>query len=165
MRKLNKTEKSRFMAVRFMDDILLISNTMGVEHDKLLEGLHACYSDPLSLEEGTEGIFLETQFRVLGDYIAYRIKNVNAGPQRVVWRYHDFDSYVPYIQKRSTMLATLKKVQFMAGSKNELWESAEDKLDEFAKIGYPVRVRRYACFRMLKETGDETWVGIATRQS
>ena len=70
-----------------------------------------------------------------------------------------------YIQKKSTMIATLKKVQNMAGSKNELWESAEDKLREFARIGYPMRVRRYVCYRMYKETGDETWVGVATRQN
>ena len=53
----------------------------------------------------------------------------------------------------------------MAGSKKELWESAEDKLREFARIGYPMRVRRYVCYRMYKETGDETWVGVATRQN
>ena len=63
------------------------------------------------------------------------------------------------------MLATLKKVHCMAGSKNERWQSAEDKLKEFARIGYPVKVRQYVCFKMFKETDDETWVGIATRQN
>ena len=165
MKDLQTKDKRRFMAARFMDDILLISTTFGEEQERLIDQLRDCYSEPLSLEGGAEGVFLETQFRVMGDYIAYRLKNVNSGTDRKVWRYHDFDSYVPYIQKKSTMIATLKKVQNMAGSKNELWESAEDKLREFARIGYPMRVRRYVCYRMYKETGDETWVGVATRQN
>ena len=73
----------------------------------------------------------------------YRLKNVNAGGRMQVWRYHAFDSYTPEWQMRSTLIATLKKVDaILASDCEEKWESATDKLQEFAALGYPARVRR-----------------------
>ena len=49
----------------------------------------------------------------------------------------------------------------MAGSKNELYESAMDKLDEFASLGYPEKVRQYACHRVGRKTRHQLWFAIA----
>ena len=119
---------------------------------------------PLKLEEATDGTFLETSFRVDGDYVHFRLKNVNQRGVRKVWRYQAYDSYTPYTQKRSTLIATLKKVDFMAGSKNELYESAMDKLAEFASLGYPEKVRQYACHRVGRETRHQLWFAVARDQ-
>ena len=76
-----------------------------------------------------------------------------------------YDSYMPYEQKRSTLIATLKKVDRMAGNKSERFVSAMHKLKEFADLGYPVRVRQYACYRVERETGQRIWLAVAKQQS
>ena len=99
-----------------------------------------------------------------GSYIHFRLKNVNEGGAKKVWRYQPYDSYTPYQQKRSTLIATLKKVDAMAGNKSERFESAMHKLKEFADLGYPTKVRQYACHRVGRETGQPIWFGVAKQQ-
>ena len=67
---------------------------------------------PLKLEEAADGTFLETSFRMADNHLYYRLKNANEGGKKAIWRYHGYDSYSPMWQKRSTMVATLKKVDF-----------------------------------------------------
>ena len=149
-----------------MDDILLLFAKEGWNSVRFYEDFRRseCYMAPLKLEEATDGTFLETSFRVDGDYVHFRLKNVNQRGVRKVWRYQAYDSYTPYTQKRSTLIATLKKVDFMAGSKNELYESAMDKLAEFASLGYPEKVRQYACHRVGRETRHQLWFAVARDQ-
>ena len=103
-------------------------------------------------------------FRVEGGRIRFRLKNVNTGGAKKVWRYHAWDSYVPEQQKRSTLLATLKKVDCMASDEAERLESALDKLREFEDLGYPVAVRRQACRIIAEETGGMAWLLAAAKQ-
>ena len=119
---------------------------------------------PICLEEAAEGTFLETTFRVEEDRVRFRIKNGNAGGVRKVWLYHAWDSYVPEQQKRSTMVSTLKKVDCMASDDAELFESAVDKLREFADLGYPARMRRKACSVVEQEGGSHVWRLVAASQ-
>ena len=80
-------------------------------------------------------------------------------------RYHAFDSYTPEWQKRSTLIATLKKVDaILASDCEEKWESATDKLQEFAALGYPARVRRGACGVVAAERQDPMWLTMAATQ-
>ena len=58
---------------------------------------------------------------------------------------HSFDSYTTVAQKNSTMVAALKKVDFMASDEVERFQSARDKLREFEALGYPSSMRRNAC--------------------
>ena len=109
---------------------------------------------PLKLEEATAGtLFLETEFRIEDGRVHYRLKNVNANGRKTVWRYHAYDSYTPAWQKKSTLVATLKKVDAMASDRMEKWASAVDKLRELEELGYPVRVRREACGVVAAECG------------
>ena len=71
-----------------------------------------CYMPRVKLEAGSDGTFLETNFAVEDDYIHFRLKNVNEGCDRKVWRYQPFDSYSTREQKVATLIATLKKVEF-----------------------------------------------------
>ena len=70
------------------------------------------------------------------------------------------DSYAPWSQKRSTILATLKKVDMMSSDSEARARSAMDKLAEFAGLGYSQRMLQYACQRVGRETGHATWFTI-----
>ena len=119
---------------------------------------------PLRLEEASDGTFLETTFRVDRGRMRFRLKNVNAQKERQVWRDHTHDSYIPMSQKRSTMVATLKKVEFMASDFEERWISARDKLQEFEQLGYSVMERRRACHVVGREGDTLFWVLVAAQQ-
>ena len=120
---------------------------------------------PLKLEEATAGTFLETEFRIEDGRVHYRLKNVNTNGRKTVWRYHAYDSYTPAWQKKSTLVATLKKVDAMASDRMEKWASAVDKLREFEELGYPVRVRREACGVVAAECGEAMWLLMAATQT
>ena len=68
-----------------------------------------------------------------------------------MWRYQAWDSYSPNEQKWRTLVATLKKVAAMASNEKEVFVSAMHKLREFASLGYPVSVRKGACYRVARE--------------
>jgi hypothetical protein len=166
MQSLHEDVKRRFVARRYMDDVLLFFQKHGWDSARFYEDFKRseCYMPPLELEEAADGTFLETSFWVQGSYIHFRLKNVNEGGAKKVWRYQPYDSYTPYQQKRSTLIATLKKIDAMAGNKSERFESAMHKLKEFADLGYPTKVRQYACHRVGRETGQSIWFGVAKQQ-
>ena len=64
-------------------------------------------------------------------------------------------------QKRSTLVAVLKKVDKMASSDEERMESAVDKLREFQQLGYPLGEVMRACGRVAVEQGREVWFAVA----
>ena len=54
--------KQHFRAKRYMDDILVVAaKNQQWDHEQLEHRLSACYEDPLKLEKGKDGIFLETK--------------------------------------------------------------------------------------------------------
>ena len=125
--------------------------------------LHAAFTIT-AVEEADDGTFLETSFDIAHGVMRYRLKNVNAGGEKKMWRYHSFDSYTTTEQKRSTMLATLKKVDFMASDEIERFYSAVDKLREFEALGYPANMRRGACGVLLKERASLAWGLVGAMQ-
>ena len=52
----------------------------------------------------------------------------------------------------------------MAGDEHEEFESALHKLREFAQLGYPMRVRRRACYKVRDDTGRMMWREVAKTQ-
>ena len=60
---------------------------------------------PLNLEEATDGTFLETFFTVQHDHIDFRLKNVNEGEVKKVWRYQAWDSYLKRSRRAQTPVA------------------------------------------------------------
>ena len=166
MKGIDDATKRHFMARRYMDDVLLLMRKYGWDRLRFYDDFtrSECYMPPLKLEEAEDGTFLETSFDNTHGTMRYRLKNVNAGGHTKVWRYHSFDSYTTTEQKRSTMLATLKKVDFMASDDIERFYSANDKLREFENLGYPAGMRRDACGMLLKERPSLAWALVGTMQ-
>ena len=133
----------------------------GVKHlSSILEGIgKECYFPPLKLEDGAENTFLETCFRVTrANRIQHWLKNENAPEQeQKTWRYAHFKSHSPFQQKRSVMMATLRKVHTMASDSHVLVPSAVRKLIEFDKLQYPRRMLWTACTTMAVKTRDPAW--------
>ena len=67
-------------------------------------------------------------------------------------------------QKKAIMQAALRKVHHMASDAGMLYKSAQDKLREFARAGYPKGVRRYVCVGLGHATGNEAWFVISRLQ-
>ena len=101
MRSLHKDTKDNFKAKRYMDDVLLFMKKEGWDATRFYEDFKRseCYMPPLRLEEANDGTFLETSFEVQHGRINYRLKNTNTRSKEV-WRYHSFDSYATFGQKR-----------------------------------------------------------------
>ena len=110
-------------------------------------------------------MFLETQFEVTEDgVLTHRLKNKNEGClEQQVWRYHSYDSYVPYLQKFGVLMGVLKKVESMASDGTQLRRGAAAKMNEFRRLGYPARVLRTACFKMHAGSASDSfnWLDVA----
>jgi hypothetical protein len=165
MEKLPKDEKSNFLAKRYMDDVLIFMKKHNWDRGNFEENFkNQVYDTPLCLKESEEGIFLESFFKIKGDYIFYRIKNANENGERNVWRYQHAQSYMPLQLKISLIVMTLKKVDALAGQKSELYMSGKQKLEEFKKLGYGPEMRQHVCYRVGRETGHYTWYTIGQQQ-
>ena len=95
--------------------------------------------------------------------LRYRLKNDNE-ERHQIWRYHHYKSELNYTIKRSSLLASLRKVAKMASDPGQLLVSATCKLNEFASLQYPKGIRRYMCAIMARDTGDLTWRKIRQQQ-
>ena len=147
-----------------MDDIFLTyveNGNWNVEEFLTAIKKSDCYLPPLTLEDGKIGTFLETEFVINNDAnkgasLTHKLKNDNSEETKV-WRYQNFNSAGPWARKRATLLAVLRRVNAAASDKKILYESAQAKLGEFKKLGYPCGVRRYACAVMAAEFNELTW--------
>ena len=74
------------------------------------------YVKPLKLEDGKEGTYLETSFRVKNNRIEHWLKNENETGTKI-WRYSHFHSHGAFGQKRAVLTACLRKVEAMASSR------------------------------------------------
>ena len=66
-----------------------------------------CYQEPLKLEPGKDGTFLETRIWIKDNEIRHKLKNDNEGGQTKIWRYKHFDDGSPFMEKRATLTACL----------------------------------------------------------
>ena len=112
----------------------------------------------------TDGTFLETSFEIQHGRINYRLKNTNPRSKEV-WRYHSFDSYATFGQKKSTMIAALKKVDYFASDNSERMISAIHKLREFRNLDYPNTMRREVCEILMQESGNIVWRIVGALQA
>ncbi len=149
-----------FQAGRYMDDILLpYVKAPTWSHEKFLSDFQTeCYHKPLTLEEGTEGTFLETSFTINNGEFQYWLKNDNRlGFEPRVWRYQHYHSYGPFMRKRATLVATLRKVHNMASCAETLCTSAVQKLAEFQRLEYPPGLLKAVCHHMYVTTNSPAW--------
>ena len=119
-----------------------------------------CYQKPLELEDGHDGTFLETRFWIEENTIRHRLKNDNEKGGIKVWRYQHWDSNTPFLQKRATLTACLRKVHEQASDPAAMIPSALDKIAEFRRLCYPASVLWKACNYLGASTGDGTWITI-----
>ena len=147
-----------------MDDIIMImAENANWDIGKFCEDFQksTCYLQPLKLEEGKPDTFLETRFRITDDnQIKFWLKNENETGCDKIWRYQDFNSHMPYIQKRSILNACLRKAQKMASDRHTLRKSGTDKIREFQRRGYPIGMLKAVCQYMAASQNDMTWMGI-----
>ena len=97
MQTLSAVDKKMFRAKRYMDDILLVyAKTASWDHERFIKDFEAseCYHEPLKLEDGRAGTFLETTFEWTGQSFRHWLKNDNErGKEPKIWRYKDFRSH------------------------------------------------------------------------
>ena len=162
MKSLSQETKKHFRSIRYMDDVLtLTARSATFDEARFKTDFHKseCYWDPLRLEDGGEGTFLETSFDLKPNgEVSHWLKNVNEpGKDPKVWRYAHYSSYTPWAAKRSTMISTLKKVDKMASDTENLVKSACWKLKEFARLDYPIPALLRACSVVAVTTRNSSW--------
>ena len=120
-----------------------------------------CYQKPLELEEGRDGIFLETSYEIRDNNIHYKLKNDNEDDPNKIWRYHHWHSITTVRQKVSTLHACLQKAN-KASTTQDIFASAMAKVvAEFRRLRYPLHVLRRACTRTGAVSGEGTWTNVA----
>ena len=161
LQTLQADTRSMFAAKRYMDDVLCFyASSSNWDEERFLADLCSeCYLPPLKLEDGGEGTFLETSFRITKtNRIQHWLKNQNTpGEAPKVWRYAHFDSHTDFTQKRAVMMACLKKVHNMCSDQRLLRESAVQKMAEFASLRYPRKMLWTACTTMGVKTRCPAW--------
>ena len=152
---------------RYMDDVLVLYAKNGVwDHTHALRSLeHDCYFPPLRLEPGADDIFLETQFRIVGGRrVRHWLKNENRpGEPPKIWRYAHWGCQSSIEQKKATLMACLRKVDKMASDQHALASSAWQKLAEFIRLGYPLKVLWNACTTLAVRTRRPQWFQVRAR--
>ena len=163
LQTIHDDDKDYFRARRFMDDIIMVyAKCDGWDASEFLRDFteSQCYQKPLTLEDGRDGVFLETAFWTQDNHFRYHLKNDNEGGQTKIWRYHRWHSHTPYLQKRGTLTACLRKIQHMASDPAALGRSALDKIAEFRRLGYPIGVLRKTCSFLAASQGIGTWITV-----
>ena len=146
-----------------MDDILLVyAESDAWDSERFISDFQksTCYQEPLKLEAGKDGIFLETKFHIDDNNLIYKLKNDNGTGEIKVWRYQHFRANSPFLQKRATLTACLRKVQSMSSGPSQLVEGALEKMAEFRRLRYPKSVLQKACAYLAASTGDDTWITV-----
>jgi hypothetical protein len=159
LRGQSETVRKQLHAGRYMDDILLVARRTGEwDFEEEIRRMEEIYA-PLKLEREDKGTFLETQWGVENNQMWYRLKNDNEKEMKV-WRYQHFHSDSPFMIKRGTLAACLRKVQKYASDRRQLQMSAVAKLREFIRLRYPISVLWKACSFMGASTGSGEWISI-----
>ena len=163
LQTLAAEDKQYFKMKRFMDDVLMVyARTEKWDADKFVADFteSQCYQEPLKLEAGTDGTFLETSYWIEGGSIKYKLKNDNDGGTNKVWRYQHWYSNSSFLQKRATLTACLRKVQHHASDPQCLVKGALGKMAEFRRLRYPLSVLQKACNYLGASTGEGTWITV-----
>jgi hypothetical protein len=163
---IDSADKKYFMAKRFMDDIAIVyADCPQWDSKKFIADFakSQCYQEPLKLEPGKDGTFLETRVWINRDNtIRHKLKNDNEGGQTKIWRYKHFDDGSPFMEKRATLTACLKKVEQMAsdGMADVFATAALDKIAEFRRLRYPLSVLTKCCTFLGASTGVRQWYRV-----
>ena len=103
---------------------------------------------------------------IRGNRIRHKLKNDNEGGQAKIWRYKHFDDGSPFMEKRATLTACLKKVQQMitqmaSDQQSDVFATAAlDKIAEFRRLRYPLSVLTKCCTYLGATTGVGQWFTV-----
>ena len=167
LKGIHPTDTALFRAARYMDDVLMFRATPATwDHDKFAAAFKTeCYFPPLNLVEVEGHDFLESTIHVANGKARHWLKNVNVpGEAPKVWRYQNFGSYSPLALKSAVFMCSLQKVHFYASDEAALFHSACQKVDEFARLGYPGWLRRKLCCRMAISSRCKVWLAVRDMQ-
>ena len=105
---IDDLSRKMFAGMRYMDDILLITTKDArFDESKFLKDFQSssCYWNPMSLEDASNGTYLETTYEVAnGKELSYRLKNANETESKI-WRYHHYNSRLDYTTKRAILFS------------------------------------------------------------
>ena len=163
LKTIDASDRKFFRAKRFMDDIAIVyASTPQWDSERFIADFtqSQCYQEPLKLEPGKDGTFLETRVWIRNNQIRHKLKNDNEGGEIKVWRYMHFHSNAPFVQKRATLTACLRKVHRMASDTDILRVSALDKVAEFRRLRYPLGLLRKACAYLAATSGARQWLDV-----
>ena len=163
MQTIAMEDRRYFRMKRFMDDIIVVhADTPRWDGKRFIADFtqSQCYQAPLRLEAGRDGTFLETRYWITDDNsIKFKLKNDNESHDQI-WRYQHWYSNTPFLQKRGTLTAVLKKVQLMASDSYQLYAGALAKLGEFRRLRYPNSVLWKACNKLGATSGVSAWITV-----
>ena len=111
LKTIDASDRKFFRAKRFMDDIAIVyASTPRWDSERFIADFtqSQCYQEPLKLEPGKDGTFLETRVWIRNNQMRHKLKNDNEGGQTKIWRYKHFDDGSPFMEKRATLTACLK---------------------------------------------------------
>ena len=91
--------------------------------------------------------------------IRFRLKNDNEA-ETTIRRYQHFRSETPFLQKRATLTAALRRVQRMSSDADCMSTGAGHKIAEFRRLRYPLSVIRQACSFLAATTAEPTWICV-----
>ena len=105
---------------------------------------------------------METPIWMKNNQIRHKLENDNEGSQTQIWRYKHFDGGSPFMEKRATLTACLKKVQLMAsdGQADVFATAALDKIAEFRRLRYPLSVLSKCCTFLGASTRVRQWFDV-----
>ena len=103
---------------------------------------------------------IRDRFWIENGQIRHKLKNENEGGEEKVWRYQHWYANLPFLQKRGTLTACLRKVQQQASDPGAMLLSALEKIAEFRRLRYPASVCRKACTYLAASQGKGTWITV-----
>ena len=146
--------------MRYMDDVMVgIPKDMEIKIQHYLE--NELYWEPLKLGKTEGNIFLETEYDTKDiRKIRYWLKDPGEGTRGKVWRYHHYDSGLPFHMKKSCIRMCLIKIGRMSSDDEVLIYTALDRLIGFVQLGYPIKLLQHTCANLARDTGNRAFFEV-----
>ena len=160
MNTMTEENKRNIVGMRYMDDLFIMSTKR--KGKGIIANLEKeLYWEPMKLLKTDDNTFLETEYEMTPTgNMKYWLKDTNKGYDKKVWRYHHYDSGLPFFMKKAGVRMCLTKLEKMASDKMVLKNTAKNRLVELMDLGYPKKLLQYHCATMARDTGNSTWLQV-----
>ena len=125
------------------------------------------YQEPLKLERGHDGTFLETRFTIENNAFRYKLKNDNEqGGETKVWRYICISTQTRLLFRRERRLQRAREREIgwpatLAICMSARWIKWRSS-DILRRVRYPLGLLRKACAYIAATSGVRQWLDVAT---